>query len=373
MKGYYIFAPVETGAAGQYSGVEKKIRSFCNIIGEQIDIILDILPPYEQDSSRIKRVLRRWLFWTPVGHDWNEFVNKYHDADFLYIRKAHHDLSFITFLKKIKKKNPNLKILYEIPTYPYEKEQSISVGNFPNFVKDRIYRRKLKEYVDRIVTFYNQSEILGVPTICIMNGYDFSNLKPAAYNLEDGTINMIEVSTTAFWHGYDRVIEGLREYYQKGGKINIIFHMVGPAMAEHRELVEKYQLQNHVIFYGKKSGSELDAIYKKCSIGIDVLGGHRKDYPISSSLKSREYAEKGLLIITSSPIDYLPKDYKYQLLCPYDDSPVNMNTVVDFYNTIFKDTSVKDVAEEIQSVAKRLCDFHVTLKPVLEYLDGECR
>lgn len=371
MKGYYIFAPVEAGAAGEFSGIEKKIRNFCKIIGEKIDITLDILPTYEQDTSRLKRVIRRWIVWTPVGIDWRKYTMRYVGGDFLYIRKAHHDHSFIAFLKTIKKRMPDVKIIYEIPTYPYEKELKITIGNFPNYLKDRIYRKELKKYVDRIVTFYNQEEILGVPTLCIMNGYDFSNLKPASYCLREGEINLIEVSTTAFWHGYDRVIEGIHNYYQDGGTVDIKFHMVGPEMDELKQMVEKYHLQEHVLLYGKKSGEELEAIYKKCCIGVDVLGGHRKDYPVSSSLKSREYAEKGLPVITSSPVDYLPKNYKYQMICPYDDSPINMESVVAFYEDVFGHSSVLQVASEIQTTAKKLCDFHVTLRPILEYVNGE--
>lgn len=371
MKGYYIFAPVEAGAAGKFSGVEKKIRNFCDVISEKVDITLDILPPYIQENSRIKRIIKRWMLWTPVGHNWKEYADKYNDADFLYIRKAQHDASFVYFLKKVKKRNPDVKILYEMPTYPYEKEQATTVGNFPNVIKDRLYRRFMKKYIDRIVTFYNQKKIIGIPTICIMNGYNFSNIKEPSYKLEEGKINLIEVSTTAFWHGYDRVIEGMNLYYKNGGKIDFVFHMVGPSMEEHKELVAKYHLEDHVIFYGKMSGEELDKVYDKCCIGVDVLGGHRKDYPVSSSLKSREYAEKGIPLITSSPIDYLPENYKYQMLCPYDDSPVDMNAVENFYNRVFQNSDVKTVGREIQETAKKLCDFHVTLQPVVDYLYGE--
>lgn len=368
MKGYYIFAPVEEACVGAYSGVEKKIRNFCEILNESVDIELDILSPYIQDNSRIKRIFRRWALWKPVGHTW-DFEDKYTDADFLYIRKAEHDAAFLRFLKKNKKANPKIKILYEIPTYPYEKEQKITLGNLPIHIKDRIFRKYLKKYIDRIITFYNQKEILGIPTICIMNGYNFSNMSEEHYTISDESINLIEVSTTAFWHGYDRIIEGMHQYYEKGGKNNFIFHMVGPCMNDHVELVKKYGLEDHVIFYGKKSSKELDAIYKKCSIGIDVLGGHRKDYPISSSLKSREYAEKGMLIITSSPIDYIPEGYKYQMVCPYNDSPIDMNAVSEFYDGIFGSESVEEVVGNVRTIAVENCDFHVTLKPVINYLN----
>ena len=103
------FAAPEIGA-GKYSGVEKKIRNFCEVLGEACSIALDILPPFEQDASRMKRVLRRWLPWTPVGHFW-QYHGQYDDAEFLYIRKAEHDASFISFLRDVKKCNSNIKIL----------------------------------------------------------------------------------------------------------------------------------------------------------------------------------------------------------------------------------------------------------------------
>ena len=370
MKGYYIFAPVENGATGKYSGIEKKIKNFCLVMREKVEINLDILPACEQGVSRLKRIIKRWIPWLPIGQDWGKLVDRYSDADFLYIRKAEHDASFIRFLRIVKEKNPNLKILYEMPTYPYEKERKITLRSFPIFIKDRFFRKSLKKYVDRIVTFYNQAQILGIQTICIMNGYNFSSCKPADYSIQQNTVHMIEVSTTAFWHGYDRIIEGMHLYYKNKGEVNFVFHMVGPVMAEHREMVRKYGIQKHVIFHGKKSGADLEAIYSQCSIGVDVLGGHRKDYPMSSSLKSREYAEKGIPVITSSPIDYLPENYPYQMLCSYDDTPVDMKEVARFHNGIFGNNSVKEVAQQIQMIARERCDFHVTLKPILDYLYG---
>ena len=74
-----------------------------------------------------------------------------------------------------------------------------------------------------------------------------------------------------------------------GGKENIIYHYVGSVIPAHEAFVREHQLGDHVIFHGKQSGEPLTELLKQSFIGIDVLGGHRKDYPVSSSLKSREY------------------------------------------------------------------------------------
>lgn len=371
MKGYYIFVPVDDGVVGEYSGVEKKIRNFCKVLNETIDTELHIVQRHQINKSRIMRILIRWMPWTAVGHNWQKMCNNYEDADFLYIRKAEHDYSFIKFLKEIKKNNPKIKILYELPTYPYEGEKKVSVKNFPIYAKDRVFRRMLKKYVDRIVTFYDQKKIFDIKTISVINGYSFNNAKCSIMTYGyDNDINLIEVSTTAFWHGYDRMLEGLHLYYKNGGSRNVNFHMVGPIMDEHRKMVSSYSLEKHVILHGKKSGDELDKIYSKCSIGVDVLGGHRKNYPISSSLKSREYADKGMPIITSSPIDYLPLDYKYQLVCSYDDEPIDIEQIIEFYDTIFKDELANGIHDSIYKFAVQNCDFHETIKPIISYLQG---
>ena len=47
------------------------------------------------------------------------------------------------------------------------------------------------------------------------------------YRKKDGTIVLLAVATLAKWHGYERVIKGLYNYYADGGERNIIFNIVG--------------------------------------------------------------------------------------------------------------------------------------------------
>lgn len=362
MKGYYLFAPVEKGLTGPDSGVERKVRAQHKALSVYTDCELVILPPVEFSGSIAEKVIRRLPF-TAAWRKW-EYKGEFNDADFLYIRQVYHDDSFVRYLRAIKMQNPRIKIIYEIPTYPYDAENR---GNSIMQLKEQTARIKAAKYMDRIVTFYGQKEIWGVPCIDLINGYDFSVVE-LPYREQTDVIHIISVAITAFWHGYDRLIEGLGQYYQNGGKENIIYHLVGNQLEEHKLLVEKYGLEDHVIFHGYLSGAPLRNLLTVSMLALDVLGGHRKDYPVSSSLKSREYCAYGIPMITSSPIDFLPKVSPFQLLVPYNDSPVNIEDVVRFYHTVYAGKDCNEVSKEIRAYAEAHCDMSMTMKPIADWL-----
>lgn len=365
MKGYYLFAPMEPDCVGPQSGVERKVRAQHMALSRHLGCELVILEPVRYTQSLAERIIRRLPF-TAGWRKW-KYRGEFDGADFLYIRQVHHDHSFVRYLRDIKRANPDMKIIYEIPTWPYGVDTVYTLSNFPFLLKERRCCRKAARYFDRIVTFYGQDQIWGRPCISLINGYDFSSAVLPERRM-DGTISLISVSQTAFWHGYERVIKGIHAYIHSGGTEHITYHMVGNIDPEHEKLVDALQLQEHVVFHGRQSGAALAELYQQAWIGIDVLAGHKIDYPRSSSLKSREYGAYGIPLITASPVDYLEQDDPYQLIVPYDDSPLDMQAVVDFYHRIYDDRSAARVAEEIRANAQRRCDIPITMRPIVDYL-----
>lgn len=368
MRGYYLFAPVEPGCAGPESGVERKVRAQHKALQQYLDCELVILPPVEYSGSLSEKIIRRLPF-TAAWRKW-EYHGEFNDADFLYIRQVYHDASFARFLRAIKKQNPKIKILYEVPTYPYEilqKGVKIRISNISYILKELFGRALASQYMDRVISFYGQESIFGVPCIQLINGFDFS-----AVHLPDrkntGTVHLISVAATAPWHGYDRVLSGIADYYENGGREKIVYHFVGEPLPEHIAYTAEQGIEEHVVFHGKLSGDALRAVFENCLLGIDVLGGHRKDYPVSSSLKSREYAAYGLPIITSSPVDYLPKDYPYQFVATYDDSPLDFEAVLRFFHSIYDATDCMTVARSIRRFGEEKTDMNVTMKAVIDWL-----
>lgn len=365
MKGYYLFAPVERENVGPDSGVERKARAQCRALNKYLDCELVILPPVVYTGSLGEKVIRRLPF-TAAWRKW-KYSGEFNDADYLYIRQVYHDKSFVRYLRAIKKQNPTIQIIYEIPTYPYDTETRVSASNAAFVAKERMARKAAARFMDRIVTFYGQETIWGVPCLQLINGYDFSSAELPQREKTD-VIHVISVAMTAFWHGYDRFLAGLANYYENGGAESIVYHYVGSALPEHEQFVKEKHLEAHVIFHGKQSGEALKALMRQSFLGIDVLGGHRKDYPVSSSLKSREYCAYGIPMITASPVDFLPEDSSYQFLVPYDDSPVDMEAVVEYYHSVYDGKDCNELAAEIRAYAEARCDMSVTMKPVADYL-----
>lgn len=402
-KGYYILqCTFNNKEELEEDGVYKKVLSQCKSFSKCFDIKLDVVnytknlqiklskskfyqKLFYQKSKCYKRniclskftyrhaynacaILKRLPLYPRICR-W-EYRNQYKNADFIYFRRVLHDKYLITFLRKIKKENSNIKIIYEVPTYPYDKEYG-KLKDFLVLLKDKHYRKKLHKYVDIIVTYSNDRTIFGIPTIQTINGLDFDSAGVSNQKQNPNSINIIAVARIAYWHGYDRFIKGLGEYYKNGGKRSIILHIVGDGklIREYKQLVKQCQINNNVIFHGFKSGKELKKIYDECVLGLNSLGLHRIGLDLSSTLKTREYGAKGLPIITSSKIDYIPKEYKYQLNVPANESNINIEKVINFYDNIYgTDASIRDISNSIRDFAKSKCDTNMTMKPIIDYI-----
>lgn len=369
MKGYYLFAPVEKDNYGPDSGVERKVRAQHRALDETLGCELVILPPVEYTGSKLEKIVRRLPF-TAAWRKWN-YRGEFDGADYLYIREPYYDGSFIRYMKALRKRNPNVKVILEIPTYPPQpKEWSLS--SFPFILKDSLCGPRSAKYMDAIVNYYGYQTIWGRPCILTLNGYEFDKVR-LPQRQRGSEIVMLSVALTAYWHGYDRVIEGLHQYYQNGGTENFVYHMVGSIIPEHKQRIQQCGLEEHIILHGKMFGSDLDRLYEQSFLGIDVLGGHRKDYPVSSSLKSREYGAWGMPIITSSPVDYLAKDSKYQFIAPYDDSPLDFEAVAQYYHSLYDGQDCNLLAQEIRENAKKHCDMLGTMQPVIDWIKTNCK
>lgn len=109
----------------------------------------------------------------------------------------------------------------EIPTYPYDQE---FIDQKLNLCIDKIFRHDLCKQLNAIVTFSNDTVIFGQRTIRISNGIDFSSipLRQQIHTMEN-ELHLIGVAEIHFWHGFDRIINGLKEYYTQILLIKYIF------------------------------------------------------------------------------------------------------------------------------------------------------
>ena len=357
-------------------GVAKKVMNHFRVFKKYYDVSLIyygntgvVLLNSQQEETIFpyKNRHRRFALYDEVKRLYCE--NKY---DFTYIRYPKSEWNFIRTLKLMKQSGS--RIVIEIPTYPYNGNLSLNLKMLSIALGDAIFRTQLKKYVERIITYSDDSKIFGINTINTINGIDFESVPLAVDEEKQDVVSLISVATNYSCHGFDRVIEGMNNYYKHGGECDICFHIVGdgPAIETYHKLIQQYGLENRVILHGFLFGEKLSALYARAGMAVNSLALHRIGLKKESTLKTKEYAAKGLPILSSTPVDAFDEEgnKKYVYLVEDDESPIKMEKVIDFYTRIFDGDNKKDVAEDIRKNAQKICDMEVTLKKVIDFFES---
>lgn len=298
--------------------------------------------------------------------------------DFIYLRRpGYMNYSFIKWVQKIKKLFPEIKIIMEIPSYPYEQEYS-KIKDIPFFLMDKHAQLKLKESIDYITTPAIKEEFNGVQmlhrnTLLIRNPYDFDRISLKKYDLYFKEIGIAIVARFCPWHGYERLIYGLKQYYEKSSNQIVHLHFVGDGreVERYKQLVNKLDINQYVTFYGFLEQEQICNIYNKCHIAADVFGGYKKGMRYSCSLKTREYLAVGLPIITAVELDISNYEElkKYILQFSNDDTPVDINKVVSFYNKIYdiqNSEELQKIGIHIRESAKKYLNYSDSMDSVIQ-------
>lgn len=356
-------------------GVARKI-SYQIRFFEENNIHMDMYNPFINRNRLVDKIERRLPFQlSSPERETIEFATSY---DFIYIRNPKlMDGSLFLLLKRLKKRNPSIIILVEVPTFPYEHEMKDlrNIAKLPLIYNDKNIRKKFNCCVDRVVTYSNDSIIWGVPTIKISNAINYreSCRKKIMCELKDSTIEIIACAQLCFWHGYDRAIKGLSDYYKRKeqDRIRILLHIVGNGdeLKNYKAIVSENHLEEWVIFHGSLHGDALDQIYDRCVIGLDSMGRHRSGVYYNSSLKSKEYLARGLMVISgvSTELDY-DESFKYYMRIPADDSNLDFTVVVEWFNNLMQQESLDLIQTKIMDYAEKKFDYSVAMKPVLTFI-----
>lgn len=323
------------------------------------------------------KILYRFPF-TNILPYWRWF-DEFRECDFIYFRHPKYkNIAFIRLFKQIKRKNPKVKIIMEIPTYPYDKELLVEKKDFTLYLKDKIVRKaSLNRYIDAIAVLTPDEEIFGVKTIRIRNGFDFSKLRVRKVREDDKEINLVMCALMQVAHGYERLITGLYEYFKYGGRRSIVLHFVGdgPELPYYKSQVRKYDLDSRVIFYGSKNWSEIEKIYDKCDLGVSALGLYKIGGERSDVLKVREYLAAGLPFLGAGYHDV--SDYEelrqYILSFPNDPTPIDMEKVVMFYDKLYGKKNRDEIArmaERIRRMAESRLNMRTAMKNVVDVINA---
>lgn len=254
--------------------------------------------------------------------------------DFVYMRSDHNANPFTIHMVR-KLKETGIKVVMEIPTYPYDQEyESLSRRKF--LFIDQCFRKILARQLSGIVTFSDYPIIFGKPALQISNGVDFSQI-PLKRKINDTNheLHLIGVAEIHYWHGFDRLVRGLANYYQTHPSYKVYFHIIGEFFGEREKkeilpVIKQHRLEEYIILHGARHGKELDDLFEQADMAIGSLARHRSGIIHIKTLKNREYAARGLSFIYSE-IDSDFENKPYILKAKADESPIDIYQIIEFY------------------------------------------
>ena len=297
----------------------------------------------------------------------------------VYSRFETYSLHLARFYRKLTQNK--CAVLLEIPTYPITQRWTTIKTSFEQrkikTALHQLYNATINSMgilrfngaVTRIVNNNGFERIWGVETLMIHNAADVSTMcRHQPRKSESGDIHLIGVANIAKWHGFDRVIEGIKEYKIRGGKRDVFFHVVGGGIEldNLKEIAKSTAINKYILFHGTIVGEELDRLFDAADIGVSVLATYRsKMKKTYDSLKSREYCARGIPFITGE-LEHFYDGKDFVLFVPDNEAPLSIDEVCIFADKMARDN---DLTDRIQSFAKEFCGWEYAFKPVVDYLE----
>lgn len=193
-------------------------------------------------------------------------------------------------------------------------------------------------------------------------------------NTEDIEIAICALMET--WHGYERLIMGLADYYKIGGKRKIRLHFIGDGteISKYKKLVDENALSEHVVFYGRCRWDEIPLIYNRCNLAASSLGVYKVGIEYLCALKMREYLAAGLPFIGAGQLDVMEyEDLRQYVKCfSNDPSIISMEQVINFFDGLYRNKSYQEMVEmsaDIRNKAEEHFNMNRAMQNVVDYIN----
>lgn len=284
---------------------------------------------------------------------------KNNKVDALYVRLMVPSFNLIRILKFAK--SNNVRILYEIPTYPFFGEQlKAARKKYRGLIKiflNIVFFPFINHYVDRIIVIRSNSKIkLFKKMYEITNGVNVNMIKSKKQLLSDHVFRMVTVGTLYSYHGYDRILKGLNACNEKIGECIVEFHIIGKSQTinDLKKQVSSLGLQ-HVFFHGLKNSKELNDLFDNFHVGLGCLALHRRNADIDTTLKVIEYFCRGIPVISSGETPFSDKNFVMKV--PNNDDAISIELIYRFYKSLSLDS-----LNSLSSVAKDTFSWNKIMK-----------
>ncbi|WP_226036155.1 glycosyltransferase [Aquibacillus saliphilus] len=289
------------------------------------------------------------------------------EVDSIYIRHAliprFELLKLLLFAKK-----KNKKIIYEIPTYPYFGEQykgsKNKVKTSLKLMVECILWPLIYILIDKCVVIRSNSNVkIYKKMFNITNGINTKLIKAKLCKYNDYEFQILGLGTIYNYHGYEKILYSIKNCDGKIGQKIIKFHIVGESecIEKLKLLTESLNIEDHIVFHGKRTGENLDEIFDNVDIAVGCLALYRRNADIDTTLKVIEYLVRGVPFITSGHIENVNPVKKTYIKIPNDNTPVNIKNLMDFADSLsFQDLSIS------REMAIKNFDWDYIMKDVLK-------
>lgn len=310
-----------------------------------MDLNRQVLARYEKGQLCEVKV------WQPIAIEGEQtfFWDNGRDAfeqvpfDAVYVRydQMYLGTSLATFMSAAKASGVLTSI--EFPTFPYEKE----IKDLDKLSADLDNRKTLQPVTDFSFSTCFEKSILGIPNTPFNNKVAVDSKAISKYEGplidKDRTLHMLSVANVNFWHGFDRVLDGLAKYVSNGNPRKVYYHIVGDGndVIDLKMRCAQLGLNNWVTFHGFCHPDNLKEYYDLASVCVAGVGLHRKNIFQNSALKVREYVANGLPIVMST-IDTDLTGLASILKVPQDDSPLDIQKICNFVESIDEQVGVRN-------------------------------
>lgn len=301
-----------------------------------------------------------------------KFEELYNEIDFssydiVYFRYYFANKRLVDLFNYLKKIKPSIRIILELPAYPYHIEMLNLTGGIAHRAIDSFWAKKLHKTVDLIVTFSNDTSIFGISAVPITNGIDPTTFKIKPPTPLGDELRIIGVGNISPWHGYDRLIKGMKKIkLNSGSGPRIKFYIVGTGLGlpDLQALVTELEMEGDIIFLGQKNKAELEVLYQDMHMGVGSLGLFRNNLALSSSLKHREYTAVGLPFVLATPDPDFPDGLFFIHYVPNDETIIDMHDILKFYNAL-SGTHRESLSIKINQYAKDNLSWLQRMKTII--------
>lgn len=297
----------------------------------------------------------------------NEIVQYYENLDLIYLRNLRGSPYLLQFAKKYSDKI----IIEHQSKYLDEFKKS---GKLLRYLLELLYKPFIYKYIRGCVCVTKEIEDyhskwfnrMHIFTKVITNCFEVASVKirktPHYDNLN---IRILFVGDIKYWHGVDRVINGLHHY---SGDKTIKLYIIGDG--EYKQtlinIVDDLRMADYVFFIDPKNSVDLDFYFDTCHVAIGSLAAHRKNMYQTSALKIREYLSRGMPFLVSD----IDEDLENKEIEPFylkvspDDNPIKINEVIKFVEEV---NIIEDHPNRIRSYALHKIDSNIKMRELKNF------